>query len=246
MSLTGNVKTAKEKDGEGKKKKKSGEGASGVVGAPQDVAKAIEKTLASALVHLSPSATTAIRVGKASWPAQHIVENVEAVVKGLLEGERWVPKGWRNVRSIHVKGPNTTSLPVWLASELWVDEGDVLDQKFVEEKREKRTLKGRGEKRKAVEEAKSEEGAVKKRGADEVDGADGEKAKRKRERKEKESDDLEKEIKLRKERLRKQKEEAMKDVDGSSKKAAKRPSGDVLDGEKSGKKVKKSKAVATA
>lgn len=222
------------------------------MGAPQDVAKNVEKTLSSALVHLSPSTTTAIRVGKASWPAQRIVENVEAVVSGLLEGERWVPKGWRNVRSIHVKGPNTTSLPVWLASELWVDEGDVLDEKFVEEKKESRKkLRGKGEKRKmiegaaeAVEGLKADEGGPKKRKAEETDEVDGGEKAKKKERKEKGGDDLEKEIKLRKERLRKQKEEAARDVDGSAKKPTKLVSTEAADEQKSGKKARKSKAVA--
>jgi len=96
------------------------------IGAPEDVGADIRKALNSALVHLSQSPTTAVRVARAGWQADWVVENVEAVVEGLVE--RFIPKGWRNVKSIHMKGPNTAALPIWLAEELWTEEDDILDE----------------------------------------------------------------------------------------------------------------------
>lgn len=93
---------------------------------PQDVAKEIETALKSTYVHLSPSATTSIRVGKLSQDPKQISENVEAVVSKLVE--KFVPRGWRNVRGLHIKGPTTVALPIWLADELWADEAQVLEE----------------------------------------------------------------------------------------------------------------------
>ncbi|KAI5294418.1 hypothetical protein KEM52_004067 [Ascosphaera acerosa] len=93
------------------------------VAAPGVVAKEIERALQAVPVHLAPAATTAVRVGRAGFTAQQVRDNVQAVVKGLTE--RFITRGWRNVKGIHIKGPDTMSLPVWLASELWSGEEDV-------------------------------------------------------------------------------------------------------------------------
>ncbi|PTU17834.1 hypothetical protein P175DRAFT_0518979 [Aspergillus ochraceoroseus IBT 24754] len=92
---------------------------------PAIVAKEIEKALSCAPVHLAPATTAAIRVGSSKFTAEQLAENVEAVVKGLTD--KYIAKGWRNIKALHVKGANTTSLPIWLASELWVEETDVVE-----------------------------------------------------------------------------------------------------------------------
>lgn len=92
---------------------------------PIVVAKEIEKALSSAAVHLAPAATTAVRVGSSSMTPQQLTENVGAVVNGLTD--KFITKGWRNVKAIHIKGPTTMAMPIWLASELWMDETDVLE-----------------------------------------------------------------------------------------------------------------------
>ena len=97
-----------------------------LAGGPVQVAREIEKALTSALVHISPSTTTSVKVGRGRWLPEKIAANVEVVVRGMIE--KYVPKGWRNVRSIHIKGNETAALPIWLASELWEDEADVLDK----------------------------------------------------------------------------------------------------------------------
>ncbi|KAJ1333274.1 ribosome biogenesis protein UTP30 [Microdochium nivale] len=86
--------------------------------APQ-LAAEIEKALSSALVNLSPTTNTAVRVALAGWPAEKVAANVDAVA-GALVG-KFVPGKWSNVRGIYVKGPATAALPVWLTEELWLD-----------------------------------------------------------------------------------------------------------------------------
>ena len=98
---------------------------------PQPLAKEIEKALRSARVHLSPSATTAIHVGYSNFKAENLQQNIEAVVDGMQQ--KFVPSGWHNVRSIHIKGPNTVAMPIWLANQLWVEEDDVLEDNEAEE-----------------------------------------------------------------------------------------------------------------
>ncbi|EMC96628.1 hypothetical protein BAUCODRAFT_42475, partial [Baudoinia panamericana UAMH 10762] len=116
-------------DEQGAKRRKLSEGGTKVVKAevkPQDVAREIEKAASSALVHLAPSTTTAVKVGRATMQPEQLQANVEAVVQGLVQ--KYVPQQWRNVRSVHIKGPNTAALPIWMAEELWADEQDVLDE----------------------------------------------------------------------------------------------------------------------
>ncbi|GME42548.1 electron transfer flavoprotein alpha-subunit [Neofusicoccum parvum] len=199
VHLMGNEKV--QKDAEGKKPKKSGEDkSSSIVGSAAAVAKDIQKALDSALVHLSPSATTSIRIAHAGFEPQKIAENLEAVVNGLTTQERLIPKGWKNIRSLHIKGPDTTALPIWLADELWVDEEDVLDEKPAPVDKSERLKIKEGEKskkRKSLDGAKEEtvEKPAKKSKKEKVQG-----------------DDLSKEIALRKEKLKKQKAAAKAEV----------------------------------
>ncbi|PYH48794.1 uncharacterized protein BP01DRAFT_371036 [Aspergillus saccharolyticus JOP 1030-1] len=118
---------------------------------PAVVAKEIEKALNCAPVQLAPATTAAIRVGSSSFTAEQLAENVDAVVKGLTE--KFVTKGWRNIKALHIKGANTMAMPIWLASELWVEEGDIVEEGAEEEE----TKAVAGKKRKqiaAVEEEK--------------------------------------------------------------------------------------------
>jgi ribosome biogenesis protein UTP30 len=116
---------SKEKEGNKMKSRRIAAVSDHSVASPKRLADEITKTLSTALVHLSPSTCTSVRVGKTSWDATKVAENIEAVVAGLIA--KFVPKGWRGVRAIHVKGPETAALPLWLADELWLDEGDILD-----------------------------------------------------------------------------------------------------------------------
>lgn len=183
-----------------------------LAGGPVQVAREIEKALTSALVHISPSTTTSIKVGRGRWPPEKIAANVEVVVQGMTE--KYVPKGWRNVRSIHIKGNETAALPIWLASELWEDEVDVLEEakkketlqainkKKNKKRKERKELNGKKQqqqhlgKRKAVE------------GGNTVSADDG-KEKSKKQKKVRENNEMTALSTERKERLQKLKEKVM-------------------------------------
>ncbi|CAI4214884.1 unnamed protein product [Parascedosporium putredinis] len=83
-----------------------------------------EDAISSALVALTPSTNTSIKVGYASWKPEQLAENIQAVASALVENH--VPKKWNNVKSIYVKGSETTALPIWQTEELWVDGKDVI------------------------------------------------------------------------------------------------------------------------
>ncbi|PVH85908.1 ribosomal protein L1 [Cadophora sp. DSE1049] len=184
--------------GDGERKSEGKTGGRGA-GSAKAVAAEVEKALSSAIVSLTPSTQTAVRVGYSSWSAEKLAANVEAVALGLIENH--VPKKWRGVRSILVKGPETAALPIWLADELWVDEKDVLG----EEEASKITAQANiGKKRKSgVLEGVN---AAIQAGETKVEG--GKKSKKQKVLKESNDDNLDKEIKMRKEKLKRQKEEA--------------------------------------
>lgn len=97
-----------------------------VVRKPADIAKEIEAALNSTYIHLNATATTSIKVGKLSQTPAQISENISAVVDKLTE--KFVPRGWKNIRGLHIKGPTTVALPIWLADELWADNAQVLEE----------------------------------------------------------------------------------------------------------------------
>lgn len=126
VSLEGKRQSVDESTGE--KRKKLSEGGSKVVKEevkPEDVGRELERALGSALVHLAPSTTTAVKVGTANQSPEAVQANVEAVVEAMVE--KFVPQKWKNLRAVHIKGPNTAALPIWMTDELWADEQDVLE-----------------------------------------------------------------------------------------------------------------------
>lgn len=127
------------------------------IATPAQVAHEIERTLSCAQVHLSPAATTSVRVGLASFTTEQVAENVEALVNGMVE--KFITKKWRNVRAIHIKGPNTMALPIWLAQELWIEEGDVLEE--LEAKRRAEAGRQLGKRKGREESAGNDSGKVK-------------------------------------------------------------------------------------
>ncbi|KAB8292370.1 hypothetical protein EYC80_008107 [Monilinia laxa] len=163
---------------------------------PKKIAAEVEKAISSALVTLSSSTNSAIRIGYASWDAAKLAENLEVVVNTVIE--KYVPKKWRGVRGIHIKGPETMSLPIWLADELWVEDEDVLDESVVKEIEEKAAeKKNKKRKSRGIEGSEVEE-----KGAD-----------KKQKLLESNDDKLDQEIALRKEMLKKQKEDAARELD---------------------------------
>lgn len=105
----------------------------------------LRAALGSTYVHLSASASTSIRVGRADFTPEQIVDNVDAVVEALVAKK--IPAGWRGIRSFHIKSPNSAALPIWMTQELYADE-DVLHPADEErkaladaERKEKRTAR---------------------------------------------------------------------------------------------------------
>ncbi|QSZ33128.1 hypothetical protein DSL72_002714 [Monilinia vaccinii-corymbosi] len=164
---------------------------------PKKIAAEIEKAISSALVTLTSSTNTSIRIGYASWDAAKLAANLEVVANTVIE--KYVPKKWRGVRGIHIKGPETMSLPIWLADELWVEAEDVLDESVLKEIEEKAAAEKKNKKRKnrGIEGSEVEE-----KGAE-----------KKQKLLESNDDKLDKEIALRKEMLKKQKEDAQEELD---------------------------------
>ncbi|KAI1006077.1 hypothetical protein K3495_g2151 [Podosphaera aphanis] len=105
------------------------------------VAKEIQKATQSAVVYLSSSTNTAVRVGYANWSAEKLQQNIEALANALIE--RAAPKKWRGVKSLHIKGAETISLPIWLAEEMWLDEKDILSENQKHAKSEEKIVKKR-------------------------------------------------------------------------------------------------------
>lgn len=84
-----------------------------------EVVSEIEKAISAALVHLSPSSNTAVKVGFASMEPEALTENIAKVAQDMAT--KYVPKQKNGIKSIFVKGPETVALPVWQDSELWLD-----------------------------------------------------------------------------------------------------------------------------
>ena len=170
---------------------------------PPLFAKEIERTLSTAQINLSPSTTTAVRVGLASHTPEQLTANIEAVMASLA-GQL---VGWKNVRAVHIKGPNTMALPIWLAEELWVDEEMVLEDEKAAELKVKAAQKGK-RKRKLIE--GGENGDVDgERGKRKADGETGTEDEPKQKKVKKLKDeDLSREMKERREKLRQQQREA--------------------------------------
>ena len=108
---------------------------------PQAAAKEIERTLSMTQINLSPSVNTSIRIGLSSQTPEQIADNIEAVVSEMTE--KYVPRQWRGVKAIHIKGPNTMALPIWLADELWDDDYMVLEDHEAAEAKAKAMQKGK-------------------------------------------------------------------------------------------------------
>ncbi|KAB8337291.1 hypothetical protein FH972_021592 [Carpinus fangiana] len=180
---------------------------------PADMAKEILKSLASTLVHLSPSVSTAVKVGRAAFTAEQCSENIKVVVNAMTE--KFITKGWRNVRGIHIKGPETVAFPIWLSEELWVDEEDVLEEKHKFGKTEEERLAKKKSKKllSGAAGAAVENGNASKRKAD--DTAKPETDKHIKKKRKPEDVKVAGELAEKKQRLKKQKAAAMAAVGGS-------------------------------
>lgn len=173
---------------------------------PAEIVAEVRKALGAALVHLSPSTNTAVKVGYAGWPAEHLAANVETVAAVLVG--RFVPQKWDNVRSLYLKGPETAALPLWQTDELWADDAQVVADGEDAAPAAKSETANVGKKRKSLGAGAEAEGA-----ADEPKGKTRAAKKAKLPLPESNDDKLDKEIAERKERLKKQKKAAKKAIE---------------------------------
>ena len=201
--------------------------------APPLIAKEIERTLSTAQIHLHPSTTTSVKVALALFTPEQVAANTEAVMAGLTD--KLI--AWRNIRAVHIKGPNTMALPIWLAEELWTDEGMVLEEDEAAEAKAKAAQKGK-RKRQIMDAPKEDDGEVLVKGTKMKDIDDGEKDRESRRKKAKRlaDEEMSQEMKERREKLRQQKAEARAMIEG---KAAVKS--EALDDEEPVKKEKKKK-----
>lgn len=119
--------------------KKSQSEDSSSVAAPSVVAKEISRAIDSTSVSLKPGTSVAVKVGLSSFEPQALIENVQAVTTKLIE--KHVVKGWRNVKSIHIKSPTSMAIPIWNSDELWAGTDDVDEQKTLAEANADQDLK---------------------------------------------------------------------------------------------------------
>ncbi|GAB2281089.1 hypothetical protein Dimus_015698 [Dionaea muscipula] len=70
----------------------------------------IEKVCGSAMLFLGTGTCSLLKVARVSMMVEEIVENVVAAINGMVE---IVPKAWANVRSLHLKLPESLALPVY-------------------------------------------------------------------------------------------------------------------------------------
>jgi ribosome biogenesis protein UTP30 len=125
------------KEGWGKKSKKTGldrlkpkrknaaRDGPQVIGKPEDVGHDMKKVLSNLVVNLSPSTSISVKVAYAGWPAEWITANVCAAIERVVI--KYVPAQWNGLKSVHLKGPDTAALPLYLVDAIW-DEDRVLDE----------------------------------------------------------------------------------------------------------------------
>lgn len=108
---------------------------SAAIASPAIVAKEIESALSMVPLSLRPATTCAIQVGRASFTPAQLSTNISTVATALAS--RYVSGGWRNMKAMHIKSPESTALPIWLADEMWAEDGDVIGVDEEEEARQR-------------------------------------------------------------------------------------------------------------
>ncbi|GAB2211570.1 hypothetical protein Drorol1_Dr00024889 [Drosera rotundifolia] len=115
----------------------------------------VEGVLGSGLLYLGTGTCSVMKVGNVEMGVEEVVENVVAAVDGAV---KVVPKGWGNVRSVHLKLAESLALPVYQAlPKIDLSVGGVL------KKGEEKGDDGEGKKRKERESEKGDEDLKKKK-----------------------------------------------------------------------------------
>lgn len=121
----------------------------------------VDNCLKATYFRLNAAASSSLRVGLSTFTPEMVRENISAVVERVVEGGKGVgkvgvPGGWKGLRGLHLKSPDSAALPLWLAEQL-CEGSDVLrdgereeltakeavKKVEVKEKRKKRKMKKR-------------------------------------------------------------------------------------------------------
>ena len=80
----------------------------------------IEIQAAITSTYYQPGKGTAfsLRIGKLSMTSEQLVDNAVACMKGVT---RRVPKGWRNLKALHLKTSESVALPIYNSISTEVD-----------------------------------------------------------------------------------------------------------------------------
>lgn len=72
----------------------------------------IDRVCGSALLFINTGTCSVVRVARGSMEREEIVENVMGAINGVIE---FIPKKWKNVRSLHLKFSESVALPLYQA-----------------------------------------------------------------------------------------------------------------------------------
>ncbi|TGZ83962.1 ribosomal protein L1 [Ascodesmis nigricans] len=123
---------------------------------PAQLEKEINKSLNSTYLHLQPAASTSVRVAMSSFTPEQIAENVIGAVDELTS--KRIPGGWRNLKALHIKTPESAALPIWMTADVYTDE-DVLKPEEEQERIRKEAEKAAERvERKKIKNAKKRKG----------------------------------------------------------------------------------------
>lgn len=77
-----------------------------------DIPAAIRRALDSTAFCPRRGTCCTIRVARADFPVEHVVENVNAVLDYIIPKQ---PRGWRTIQSLHIKTTRSPALPIYVA-----------------------------------------------------------------------------------------------------------------------------------
>uniref|UniRef100_A0A7S3GEC6 Ribosomal L1 domain-containing protein 1 n=1 Tax=Palpitomonas bilix TaxID=652834 RepID=A0A7S3GEC6_9EUKA len=78
----------------------------------KDLAKELTRALEATYFHINNGNCSVVKAGRTVQTVEEVVANIDAIVSNL---KRVVPEGWDNVQSLHIKTPESVSLPIYLS-----------------------------------------------------------------------------------------------------------------------------------
>ncbi|KAJ1951476.1 proteasome-interacting protein cic1 [Linderina pennispora] len=75
-----------------------------------DLKKELSKAIGSTFYSPTTGTTSVVRVGSTEMTADQLAENIECAVEAIAAR---VPKGWKNVQSLHIKTGKSLALPIY-------------------------------------------------------------------------------------------------------------------------------------